>query len=131
MAILTLTAASSCSKEELQQKVEDIALKVMTDGTWIVTKFMEGPNDITTNFSGWECQFYPDLTCEVRKGTQKVAGTWSPNTPAQTISAMVPVGSTPIDKVNGTWKIVKSNYTFGEFTQTKTGLDYRMELTKK
>lgn len=131
IALLTVGTVTSCSKEQVQQKVEDLATKIMTDGTWIVTKFVQGGTDITTDFSGWECQFYSNSTCEGRKGTTKIAGTWSASTSSQTITGMFPVGSTPIDKVNGTWKIVRSNYTFGEFSQTKNGMAYTMELTKK
>lgn len=132
VAALTVTTIASCSKAKVEQKVEDLAIKLMTDGTWIVTKFMEGQNDITTDFAGWECQFYSNLTAEARKGTQKVAGTWNASTSAQTITGQFPAGSpAPLEKINGTWKIIKTNYTFAKFLQTKAGVDYRMELTKK
>ncbi len=132
VSVLTVTTIVSCSKAKVEQKVEDLAIKLMTDGTWIVTKFLEGPNDITTDFAGWECQFYSNLKAEARKGTQKVAGTWNSSTSAQTITGQFPAGSpVPLEKINGTWKIIKANYTVGEFSQTKSGMDYRMELTKK
>ncbi len=132
LAALTITTNVSCSKAKIEQKVEDMAIKLMTDGTWIVTKFIEAQNDITSDFAGWECQFYSNLTSEARKGTQKVAGTWNATTVTQTITSQFPAGSpVPLEKINGTWKIVKANYTFAEFSQTRSGIEYRMELTKK
>ncbi len=59
-------------KGEIEEKVEDMAIKIMTDDTWIVSKFIEGQSDITSDFAGWECQYYSNLTSEARKGTQKV-----------------------------------------------------------
>lgn len=132
LTVLTITTIVSCSKAKIEQKVEDLAIKIMTDGTWIVTNFTEGQNDITGDFAGWECQYYSNLTCEARKGTQKVAGTWNANTAAQTIMGQFPANSpAPLEKLNGTWKIVKANYTLAQFTQTRSGVDYKMELTKK
>lgn len=132
MAALTLTTIVSCSKAKIEEKVEDLAIKIMTDGTWIVTKFTEGQSDITSDFAGWECQYFSNLTSEARKSTQKVAGTWNASTATQTITGQFPAGSpVPLEKTNGTWKIVKANYTFAEFSQTKSGIDYKMELTKK
>lgn len=132
LAALTITTNVSCSKAKIEQKVEDMAIKLMTDGTWIVTKFIEAQNDITSDFAGWECQFNSNLTSEARKGTQKVAGTWNASTVTQTITSQFPAGSpVPLEKINGTWKIVKANYTSAEFSQTRSGIEYRMELTKK
>jgi hypothetical protein len=132
IAALTITTVVSCSKEKTQQKIEDLAIQIMTSGTWIVTKFMEGPVETTSQFAGWECQFYSNLSCEAIKAGNRVAGTWNASTAAQTITGQFPAGSpAPLEKINGTWKVVKSNFTYGEFTQTKAGVDYRMELTKK
>lgn len=121
----------SCSKEQIQQKEQDIAVSIMTSGSWIITKFSEGPNDITASFSAWECRFYTDKTCEAINGSTKVAGTWNASTSSKTITGQFPAGSDPLPKINGTWSIVRTTAAFGEFTQTKNGIDYSMELTKK
>jgi hypothetical protein len=132
LTVLSITTIVSCTKAKLEQKAEDFVIKIMTDGTWIVTNFAEGQNNITADFAGWEYQYYSNLTCEARKGTQKVAGTWNASTADQTITGQFPAGSpAPLEKLNGTWKIVKVDYTFAQFTQTKSGVDYKMELTKK
>ncbi len=100
--VLTVTTIVSCSKAKVEQKVGDLAINLVTDGTWIVTKFQGGSNDITTDFAGWKCQFYSNFTAEARKGTQKVAGTWNASTSAQTITGQVHAGSpVPLEKING------------------------------
>lgn len=131
MALCLITANTSCSKEKIQEKALDLAMQIMTTGVWIVTNYEEGSVTATSQFSGWECQFYSDGKCEARNGTTKVAGTWSASTSSQTITGQFPAGSNPLNKINGTWKIVKSNTTVGEFTQDKSGTTLKMTLTKK
>jgi hypothetical protein len=91
-----------CSKAKVEQKVEDLAIKLMTDGTWIVTNFREAQTISQQILPGWECQFYSNFTAEARKGTQKVAGTWNASTSAQTITGQVHAGSpVPLEEING------------------------------
>ena len=130
VAALVVTFFSACSKEQVQQKVEDMALSIMTEGDWIITQFSEGPTGITSSFKGWQCHFNRDKTCVAVNGTNRVAGTWDVSTPNQTITGLFPAGSNPLDKINGTWKIVRTNSSFGEFIQIKNGIEYKMELTK-
>ena len=129
--ILSVTTIVCCSKAKVEQKVEDLAIK-WTDDTWIVTKFQGDPDVITTDFARVGMSVLLKFYRWGKKRYSKVAGTWNASTSAQTITSQVHAGSpVPLEKINGIWKIVKTNYTFAEFLQTKNGTDYRMELTKK
>lgn len=122
---------SGCSKEQIQEKTEDLAITIMTNGSWLVTKFTENNSDITNAFVGWECKFNKDKTCIASKGSESIGGTWDASVASKTISGNFPEGAEPLSKVNGTWTIVRTISTFGEFSQIKNGVTYKMELTKK
>ena len=103
----------------------------MTDGLWIITKYTEGNNNITSAFTGWECKFNTDKTAVATKGTASITGLWSASITHKTITSHFPPGSGILEKINGTWKTVKNNSTYGEFTQTINGTECFLELTKK
>ena len=129
--LIAVMLLGSCSKEKLEQTAVEAGLAIMTDGSWIITKYSEGTNNITTTFSGWECKFNTDKTAVASKGASIVSGTWSASITNKTISSQFPAGSGVLDKLNGTWKIVKNNTTYAEFTQAINGVECTMELTKK
>lgn len=128
---LVVIANSSCSKEELQEVREDLAVSIMTNGDWIITKFSERDYDITSLFTGWQCHFNTDKTCKATKGSEEVLGTWNASASSKTITGLFPANSEPLSKINGTWRIVRTTASYGEFTQVKNGITYKMELTKK
>jgi hypothetical protein len=131
IAVLSVITLSSCIKKQIEQKAEDLVVQVIVDGSWILTKYVEGPTDMTSTFTGWECKFYADRTCDATNGTTKYTGTWDGNAITQSFTISFKPGAEPLTRLNGTWKIIKSNYTFGQFKQTKNGVDYLLEITKK
>ena len=133
MAVL-LTGSLSC-KKAVEEQYDDIIKKLMTDGSWIITKFTENSADITPSFNAWVCKFYDNNTMSATQGSGPSAvvqsGTWQSNISAQSISAQFAnsVGE-PLSKINGTWTITSTTPTVGKFSQTKAGIVYTMELTK-
>lgn len=125
-----LIAAPSC-KKAVEQQYDDILKKLMTDGSWVITKFTEGGVDITASFNAWICKFHDDNTMTATQGATVQSGTWQSNITAQTITAAFysSVGD-PLKKINGVWAITSSSATVGKFAQTKSGVAYTMELTK-
>jgi hypothetical protein len=122
---------ASC-KKAVEQQYDDILKKLMTDGTWIITKFTENGTDITPSFNAWICKFNDDNTVTATQGVTVKTGTWQSNITAQTIFAQFPssVGD-PVQKLNGTWSITSTSATVGKFAQTKGAIPYTMELTKQ
>lgn len=131
---MLMIGSLSC-KKAAEEQAEDIMKKLMTEGSWIVTDFTENSVDITSSFNGWVCKFNDDNTMIATQGTGTSAvvksGTWQSNLSAQNIVAQFPPTVTdPLAKLNGTWTIASSLPTKGNFTQTKGGIPYTMELTK-
>jgi hypothetical protein len=131
MAVLAVITMGSCVKKQVEQKAEDLVVQVIVDGSWILTKYVEGTTDMTSTFSGWECKFYEDRTCDATNGTTKYRGTWDGNAATQSFTVSFKPGTEPLTKLNGTWKITKTSFTFGQFKQTVNGVDYLLEITKK
>lgn len=129
MLVIVGVQLSSCSKEQIQQKVEDMVVQVMVDGVWIVTKYEENGTDMTALLQGWECQFYENRTCTAKKGGATINGTWDGSYTNQTMTANF--ASPPLDKFNATWQIKRSTYTTGQFERTENGVVYKIEIMKK
>jgi hypothetical protein len=127
---LVLTGSVSC-KKAVEEQYNDIIKKLMTDGTWFVTGFTENGTTITSSFNGWVFKFNDNNTVTATKVASVQSGTWQSNVTSQTIAAQfaATVGD-PLVKLNGTWNITTSTATVGNFTQTKSGVPYTMELTK-
>jgi len=120
-----------CSKKAVEQQYDDILTKLMADGSWRVTKFMEGTTDNTAEFSGWVFTFYQNKTSTAVKGTTTQTGGWQSDiTNQQFIVQPNPSSVYPLQKLEGTWKIVNATATVGSFSQTKSGVNYTLEMTK-
>lgn len=130
MISLVLIGSLSC-KKAVEEQYNDIIKKLMTDGSWVITKFTENGTYITSSFNGWVYKFNDNNTITATQGATIQSGTWQSDVSTQTITAQFAnaVGD-PLVKLNGTWKIANSTPTVGNFTQTKNSIPYTMELTK-
>jgi hypothetical protein len=125
-----VSGGTSC-KKAVEQQYQDLLKKLMTDGSWVITKFTENGVDITTSFNAWVCKFHDNNTMTATQGTTVKSGTWQSDLSAQTIGAQFDAGvGDPLQKINGTWNITSTSATVGKFAQTKGGISYTMELTK-
>ena len=122
---------ASCTKEQIQQKVEDMVVQVMVDGVWVVSKYEEGGQDLTASLQGWECQLYENRTCTAKKDGVTINGTWDGSYANQPMTGNFGVAP-PLNKMNGTWQIKRSTYTTGQFERTDgNGVLYKLEIMKK
>lgn len=121
---------AGCSKEQIEKKVEDMVVKVMVDGVWVVTKYMEDSTDLTSELLGWECQFYENRNCTAKKDGITIHGTWDGSYANQTMTGNFG-NNPPLNKMNGVWQIKRSTLTTGQFERTGNGVFYRLEIQKK
>lgn len=109
-------AACEKTKEEI---AEDLVIKAMTDGQWVMTKFTQNANDITSVFSGYKFQYYKNKTVDaIKNGSVERTGNWDGNAAAMTTWASFAGAPDPLALINGTWNITKSGWTYVEATQT-------------
>lgn len=121
---LGIVLLGSC-KKTIEKVGEDLIIKAMTDGQWVITKFTQGGNDITSSFNGYKFQYYSNKTVDaILNGVKDKTGNWDGNATAYTTWVDFPGSTTPISLINGTWNITKNSWTYVEATQT-TGTEVK------
>jgi len=118
ITVLLILPFLSCvkTKEEIG---EDLVIKAMTSGQWVVTKFMQNGTNITADFSGYKFQYYSNKTVDaIKNGSTEKTGNWDGNATAMTTWANFSNVTYPLDLINGTWNITNNGWTYVEAGQT-------------
>ncbi len=128
---LVLISLVNC-KKAAEKIGEDLVLKAMTDGQWMITKFTQNGNNITSSFSGYKFQYYSNRTVDaIYNGVKERTGNWDGNATAMTTWADFPAAPTPISLINGTWNITNSGWTYVEATQNNGAEVKTLRLDKQ
>ena len=129
--IFFITSLISC-KKAAQNIAEDLIVQSMTNGKWIVTKFILNGTNITTDFSAYKFQYYSNKTVDaIKNGTVEKTGTWNGDATTMTTSANFSGAVNPLALVNGTWNITNNSWTFVEATQTNGTETKTLRLDKE
>jgi hypothetical protein len=128
MSLAIGLAHCSKTKEKLAQ---DFVIKAMTSGRWVVQVFKENGNDVTTEFAGYEFQFYENGTVQGINGSEVSNGTWIGNATAMTIYSNFPTANDTIKRLNDTWKIKNNTLTMVEANPTNSARIAYLKLVKK
>jgi hypothetical protein len=131
MFLLLGTACKKIIKQTQEQIAEDLIVKAMTEGQWIVTGYKDGA-DYTSEFADYKFQFKNDRTVDaVKNSAVESTGTWQGDGYKQEISADYPVSAAlTLQRLDGLWKIVSSTWTSVKATQTINGKLTTLELKK-
>ena len=119
-----------CSKTK-EKLAKDFVIKAMTSGRWVVQVFKEDGNDVTSEFAGYEFQFYKDGKVEGINGTNISNGTWIGNASEETIYSNFPIANDTIKRLNDTWKVKNNTLTMVEANPTNTSRVAYLKLVKK
>ncbi len=115
--LLCLISLGSCSKI-VEEKQKDLLITIMTRGQWHVEEYLEGATPVTDDFNGYNFQFEADGSVIGQKGDSKIPGTWVGDLTNYSISSSFPSTETPLVKLNGIWKILKTEMDFVEAEMT-------------
>jgi hypothetical protein len=107
LLLLSVAVSPSC-KKYIQQQQQNALESIITNGTWIVTRYLENGTDITSSFSGYVFKFNSNGTVTGTNTGTVVDGTWSGDVSTKTIVSQFPSAGAPIDKLNAEWKITDS-----------------------
>jgi hypothetical protein len=120
----------SC-KKKVDKKIENYIIEIMVDGKWYMYEYIEDGLDITYEFDGYEFQFYDNETVDAVVSTTKTKGTWKGDLNNLSITSNFPTATSPLNKLNNTWKIYDS-YTNAVFAESTVGsVTSKMKLVKK
>ncbi len=130
LPIVLLFLFSGC-KKVIENIQEDLVIKAMTDGQWVITRFTQDGSDITTNFTGYKFQYYENKTVDaIKNNVFEKKGNWDGNASNMTTYANFANAVSPLDLINGTWHIDRNGWTYVEATQTINGTTKTMRLDK-
>lgn len=118
MAFSLLLLLSGC-KKTIENAQEDLVIRAMTDGEWVINGFTVQGNNITADFSGYKFKYYSNRTVDaIKNGAVEKTGTWEGNASTMIISANFPAATHPLNLINGSWLVTRNGWTYVEATQT-------------
>jgi hypothetical protein len=130
LLLLIIISFFSC-KKAIQQQEQNEALNIMTNGQWLVSKYLQDSTDITSTLSAYVFQFKSDGTVTGTYGTITVTGTWSTDIPSRTITSNFPAGSGAVNELDATWKITDSSTDYVIAYSTINSNTNNLKLVKK
>jgi hypothetical protein len=122
----------SC-KKYIQQKEQQAALAIITNGNWYVKGYQQNDSDITASFSGYLFKFNADNTVTGTRNNVSQNGVWSANISAVTVTANFPAAGLPLVNLNEVWKITDSdtNYVVANSIDTISHASNILHLQKQ
>jgi hypothetical protein len=119
-------------KKSIQNIQEDLVIKAMTDGQWVVTSFTFNNANITSDFSPYKFKYYSNKTVDaINNGNIEKTGTWDGNASTMTTWASFTNASYPLNLINGSWHIVNNGWTYVVATQVIGSETKAMRLDKQ
>jgi hypothetical protein len=120
------------AKKLLKSKQEDLVLKAMTDGQWVITSFTHNGANITSDFSSYKFKYYSNKTVDaINNGTVEKTGSWDGNASTLTISANFTNAVYPLTLINGGWHIDNNSWTFVVASQNAGSETKSLRLDKQ
>ncbi len=107
ISLFSGTLVLSC-KKFIQQQEQNALVNIVTNGVWVVSRYVEIGNDITPSFSGYTFHFNSNGTVTGTNGASTSNGTWAGDINTKTIISDFPTAGDPLAKLNHTWKITDS-----------------------
>lgn len=130
IAILALPLLVSC-KKAVDKKKADLVIVAMTTGRWYVEEYVSGTTNVTSEFDGYEFQFYSDGKVDGIKTAGSTSGTWVGDANNMTITSQFPGASLPLNRLNALWKITDNDWVYVHANFTQGGVTNYLKLHKK
>jgi len=110
--LFVLLPFSFSCKKAIEEKKKDIVVEAMTDGRWFVKEYKAAGIYVTSEFDGYEFQFYENGKVEAILSTNITNGAWTGDINALTITASFGGAPQPVSRLNGVWKLIDNSWTY-------------------
>ena len=131
LAVIFLISLAGC-KKTIETRQEDLVIKAMTDGQWIITNFTLNSAPVTSDFVNYRFKYYSNKTVDaINNGSVEKTGNWDGNASAMTTWASFTSPSYPLTLINGTWNITNNGWTYVVASQTNGTQIKSMRLDKQ
>ncbi|MBI3137340.1 MAG: lipoprotein [Sphingobacteriales bacterium] len=118
LAFSLVLLLAGCEKA-IQHAQEDLVIRAMTDGQWVITSFTLNSTNISSDFTNYRFKYYSNKTVDaINNGAVENTGTWEGNANTMTISANFAAPAYPLTLINGNWQITRNSWTYVEATQS-------------
>ena len=124
--LFSLASAIGC-KKAVEQKKQDALIDAMVASTWYVGQYIEGANNLTAEFDGYDFNFKSDYTVVAKKASTSVTGTWTADINTKLLSANFTTGN-PLSRLNGTWSIYYQDSQGPKMNQFVAGVEMKLAL---
>lgn len=122
--MLVVFSAAGC-KKKVEQRQEDLLVNLIVSGQWVVTKYVKGSSEVTSDFSPYRFQFNKDFTVDaINNGTVEATGTWTGSIATKKVTSNFPNPNPILLLLNGEWLVTDSGLDYVNATQTING-EYR------
>jgi hypothetical protein len=113
VAIISFFLLLTGCKKTVEKLKENAVIDAMTEGQWVVTKFVKNGTTITSDFADYKFQFHSNRTVDAFKNsTVEKTGTWDGDVSTMTITANFQDAALPLTLLNGNWHIDNNSWTF-------------------
>jgi len=132
ITFILLTGCKKFIQKTQEQIAEDLIVKAMTEGQWLVIGYKDD-TDYTSEFTTYSFQFKKDKSVDaIKNSATEATGTWNGDGYKQEITADYPgSAAATLQRLDGVWKIVASTWTSVKATQTINGKLTTLDLIKK
>jgi hypothetical protein len=108
--LILLLPSLACNKI-IEKKKQNVAMDAITDGRWIVKEYKAVGLYVTSEFNGYEFQFYQDGKVDGIQNTTVTQGNWNGDVNQMTITSNFGAAPQPLSRLNGLWKITDNSWT--------------------
>src|SRR4051812_35356458 len=131
IVLFTFSILCGC-KKTIEHIQEDLVVKAMTDGQWVITSFTRNGTNITADFAPYKFKYYSNKTVDaINMGTVEKTGNWDGDAASMTTWANFSGAVYPLDLINGSWHITRNSWTYVEASQTTGSETKTMRLDKQ
>lgn len=121
-----------CPAKIIEQKKEDLVIKLITSNIWLMDNFYEGTTNLTTDFAAYEFKFNEDGSVYgMRTGLPNAVGTWTASAATMTIQSNFPTETGILKKLNGTFTITNSSLSDVSAHRFEGTVELKLHLIKK
>ena len=113
IAIISFFLLFSGCKKTIDKIKENAVISAMTDGQWVIKKFIRNGTNITPDFAAYKFQFHSNKTVDaINNSTVEKTGSWDGDANTMTITAEFSNVVLPLILINGSWHIDNNSWTY-------------------
>lgn len=132
IAIVAFFLLFTGCKKTIEKLKENAVIDAMTEGQWVVKKFVKDGTTVTSDFATYKFQFYSNKTVDaIKSGTVENTGTWDGDVNTMTITANFSNAALPLTLLNGNWHIDNNSWTFVVASQNSATETKSLRLEKQ